>query len=139
MWNPLATSLALYPLMEPFGFCLTLKTHLQPMAYLWDAKGIKDQVSSLNRALYSSVMVVFHTGISRAALALGSSTRCRKAVGRICLNIPDFDLVFIGWIDRDDLELTGLESEIVCYGTGLEELLRSVSTPPESEESQNEW
>ena len=102
----MVTNLALYLLTDPSGFCLTLKTHLQPMAVFCRGFSTRVQVLFLIKESYSDCMAANQVGFEIADFTdLGLACVNSKVGLSLGLAIPDLDLVHIGWI------FAGLETE----------------------------
>lgn len=101
-WNLLATSLALYLLIEPLGFSLTLKTQFHPMDCLLEGRGTKVQYLFLTRASYSSCIAGFHWESTRVCLMVLGSKWASNSLGSN-----------LGW-DKPDLTRACMLWELTC-------------------------
>lgn len=94
---PFATSCALYLLVKPFGFLLSLKTHLHPIDFLFGGKGTKAQVLFFTSTPFSSIIVVFYFPSWKASTKQESSYIERLVTKTLGLKIIFLDYVTIWW------------------------------------------
>lgn len=85
-WKPLATSFSLYLLIEPSGFSLTLKIHLHQIAFLWDGRKVRVQVSFFIRELYSDCIALDHSCCAKSCFVVVGSKCIKKAFSLVFLN-----------------------------------------------------
>lgn len=66
-WKPWATKWAFYLWIVPSELCLIWHTHLEPTMFIEDVGGTSVHVWFVTRALNSSCIAYFHTGLAKAA------------------------------------------------------------------------
>lgn len=94
-WNPFSISLALYLLMLPSKFSLTMKIHLYTIEFLYGGREVRIQVPSFKRELYSVCFALNHSGWDKAYLVVVGYEWTKNDFG---LDLPVLALVSIRWL-----------------------------------------
>lgn len=79
-WNPLATSMALYLLIELLAFSLNLYIHLQLMACLCGGRVVRTQLSFFSSEFNSVYISMSHSGLANACLIVVGSEFARNTL-----------------------------------------------------------